>query len=275
MRLSSRAGWSFAASLACLAAIVNAAPGIMQATLVFPQNGEVYAPTPYVPIVFALQNASLANYTYPSVQVIAVNSSNPGEPGHTYTQNLNPRNWTSNEAYFAYSLVEVFASEGNWSLTFRLWWSSCGLNGYGEFNDGLVRDCTCGLQANFIHFGTKRGGRAIDVADATTNNKPCAGTAISVGDEVISYAPSEKPEWMDSNGCVMVNRSSAASTCPARINSALVANITTDITARLCEGANPPSSCPPKSVAHRPATVAGLACWAAAVAALSFLGVLA
>ncbi len=118
MRLSSRAVWSYVASLACLGALVDAAPGLMQAVLVYPQAGEVYAPTSNMPIIFALQNASLAQYTYPVVSIDIFNGSDPQNSRSSYEQRLQPTNWTSDEPYFTYVLADQFRPRATGLLPF-------------------------------------------------------------------------------------------------------------------------------------------------------------
>jgi hypothetical protein len=279
MRLSSQALWSFVALLPYLhvgtAVDAAAAAGVMQLDLIFPQDGGVYAPTPDMPFVFALQNAGLAKYTYPSIGMMLMNQSDPELHRTSYDYEFKDLNWTSNEPYFSYHFLDQFATEGNWSVGIQFWWTSC-----LRFPDGRFRgmmDSNMSLEtAPSIAFTIRKGGKAIDIAKALTNDKPCAGDAVSVDDKVNTV--SNPPPWAPSGKCVVANHT-AHSACPATIDSAVVANISADITQRVCGRADPPASCPStpsKSAAQRlAAAVAGPALLAAAVGALGLFEVLA
>ncbi|KAK3896928.1 hypothetical protein C8A05DRAFT_39523 [Staphylotrichum tortipilum] len=227
MRLSSQALWSLAALLPRLhvATAVDgaAAAGVLQVDLIFPQDGEVYAPTPDMPFVFVLQNADLAKYTYPNIYIRVMNRSDPELHTRDFHYEYKDLNWTSNEPNFSSDTAPSVA------------------------------------------FTIKKGGKAIDIAKALANDKPCAGDAITVGDEV--HTVSNPPAWAPSGKCVVANHTTH-SACPATIDPA-----------RVCGRADPPASCPPppsKSAAQRlAAAAAGPALLVAAVGALALLGVLA
>jgi hypothetical protein len=77
----SRTAWSLMAALACLGGIINAAEpavaaGVVEIDLVFPRN-ETYAPTQWMPVVFAVRNTELARYLIPSMSYSVRNSSSP------------------------------------------------------------------------------------------------------------------------------------------------------------------------------------------------------
>ena len=278
MRLSSQALWSLAALLSCLhiatAVDAAAAAGVLQVDLIFPQDGEVYAPTPDMPFVFALQNAGLAKYTYPNIYMSVMNRSDPELRTHDFQYEYTDLNWTSNDPYFPYYFFDQFATEGNWSVGIQFWWGTC-----LTFLDGRFRGR---MDSNFssdtapsISFTIRKGGKAVDIAKALANDKPCAGDAITVGDEV--YTASDPPAWAPSGKCVVANHTTH-SACPASIGPAVLANISAGITQRVCGRADPPASCPPppsKSAAQRlDAAVAGSALLATAIGVLGFVEVL-
>jgi len=279
MRLSSQALWSLTALLPRLhvATAVDgaAAAGVLQVDLIFPQDGEIYAPTPDMPFVFALQNAGLAKYTYPNIYMRVMNRSDPELHTREFHYEYKDLNWTSNEPYFPYYFFDQFASEGNWSVGIQFWWGTCLTSLDGRFRGGMDSNFSSDT-APSVAFTIKKGGKAIDIAEALANDKPCAGDAITVGDEV--HTASDPPAWAPSGKCVVANHT-AHSACPGTIDPAVIANISADITQRVCGRADPPASCPPppsKSAAQRlAAAAAGPALLVAAVGVLGLFEVLA
>jgi hypothetical protein len=293
MRLSSQTLWPVVASVAFLGAVPSIAfvpskpsvgvTAVMQIDLLFPRDDQVYAPTPYMPIVFAVQNPSLARHTYPSMLVHLQNSSTVGQ-GTTYTQALNVTNWSSNETFFAYTLVDTFAHEGNWTVDWHLAWYSCKIEERDKAFLGLMeRNCTCERPSG-VGFITKNGGQAIDLvastAAAAANETACAtepgdGFAINVDDKAMQIDNLFRPDWLplSEDKCIIASETtpSARNACRVKIDSALAANITADVRAKVCAGANPPSDCPSKSAAQRSATV-GVGC--GLTAAFGALGLL-
>lgn len=290
MRLSSQTLWSVVVSVVLLGTVPsvayipiipspNAPTAVMQVDLLFPRDDQVYTPTPYMPIVFSVQNPRLARHTYPSMLVRFHNHSDPNERGGMsyYTQHLNVTDWASNETFFAYTLVDTFAHEGNWSITWHLSWASCKIDdGHeGAFLGLIERNCTCERlsRASFI---TRNGGQALDLvastaAAATANETACAGgVAINVSEETMPLDTLWQPDWvpLSDDTCVIASQttSSARNACGVRIDPALAANITADARARVCAAVHPPSDC--KSAARRSATVGvgvGVGCGLAAV----------
>jgi hypothetical protein len=269
MRLSSQAVWSLAGSLAWLGAAVNAATdNVMEVDLVFPRPAESYAPTPYMPVVFALRNPKLAQYTDPYIDVRVSNVSKDGQ-WWKYVQRLDGANQTSDESYFVYTLLDTFAHAGHWNIAFNLQWYSCHLNPAGVFSGYKDERCVCQYSAA-VEFFTKEGGKAIDLATNATNDIACAGEAVSVGNTPMQLNETWVPQQGTSSQCVLVSSIAAQAlndtkSCPVKIDSATAAAISANVTATTCAGPNPPSSCPPKSAAQRLAAVAGPACLAVAV----------
>lgn len=264
MRASSHAAWSLAASLAGLGALVGAS--VMEIDLVFPRHNEVYEPTPYMPIIFAIQNPWPTQYTTPRLGARIRNLSNSDEGhGQAYNQPLNLTNWLSNETFFTYTLADNFANEGNWTIAWDLCWNTCFSGEDGRFDGTMGPDCS-GQNPSWTTFTTRRGGRAMDLVAATANNdSTCVaeskrGYAFNISDEVLELSPTaELPIWATSRKCVLAslpNPPLPLEYCGVKIGPALAANISADITAHVCKGANPPSSCPPKSAAGRPTAAA-------------------
>ena len=123
----------------------------------------------------------------------------------------------------------------------------------------------------------------MDLVAATANgDSTCVwrtglGYALNVSDEVLALSPTASlPAWATSPTCVMASLPEpplALDFCRVKIGPALAANISADIAALVCAGANPPSTCPSKSAAQRPTAAAVGWCFMAAAiwGAFSFL----
>ncbi|KAG7290089.1 hypothetical protein NEMBOFW57_000083 [Staphylotrichum longicolle] len=278
MRLSSHAtAWSTAALLAGLISTVVRA-SVLEVDLVFPRDGEVYEPTPYMPIIFAVQNPGLTQYTHPALEVRIQNRSNPDDgEGKAYYQPLNVTNWSSNETFFAYTIANNFANEGNWSVAWDVCWRTCGLEEIRWSFDGtLGRNCSRVNRVSGSFFTTRKGGRTVDLVAATANSDSTCisqrrlGYALNITDEVLAISPNESVPGGWPPKCVMATLPEPPldlDFCRVKIGPALAANISADITARVCEEADPrPSSCPSKSAAWRPTAAATGSCFMAAAA---------
>ncbi|KAK3898304.1 hypothetical protein C8A05DRAFT_38105 [Staphylotrichum tortipilum] len=226
----------------------------MEVDLVFPQDGQSYAPTPYMPVVFALRNHKLAQYT-------------------------DPANWTNNDPYFVYTLHDQFAQPGLYNINLDLWWYRCQLSAEGEFYR-YKAETHCDCQGASVVFSTKKDGKAIDLTAPVGEQYACSGQALIVDDHP---RPLNKTfPWQEgkiSNQCVGVSYIAAENfnwtrPCTVKIDVTTAAAIMADVvnvTSTTCAGPNQPSNCPPKSAAYLLAAVAGPACVAAAVGLFQLL----
>ncbi len=266
MRLLSRATWSLAVFLTSLGAIVDAA-GILEVDLLFPRKGETYAPTDSMPVVFAFQNAELARYLNPVITYYLQRQSPYGDV-KAYEHDLR---WTTNlaghEPYFAYTFFNNFTTQGNWRMSWDLFWQSCDEHA-GPYDRNIIGN----FSGDIVEFTIKNDGRAVDLVAATTNNGTCPreyyGVAINVTDTTMSVKP--EVNWRGNDTCVVVASSSPTPTadpCRVKIDSDIAASM---FAAKSCHSLNPPADCPSESVAQR-MVVAGVACLAAAFGALGFL----
>ncbi len=272
MRLSLRAVWASAASFACIS-VVAEPTRTMEVDMVFPRRGTnfgdlntlpIWAPMPYMPIVFALRNASLAQYTYPYIAVRIIDESKP-DFSYAYTQHLNVTNFNTTEPLFVYTVVDTFAREGDWRIEFDLWWVSCnevrGRNTNGSWYALMQPSCSCEHPARFPLY-TRAGKPAFDFAkdNLDGNTTQCIAKYINVGEELVNpvfrASMSMRVGWKGLADGVEVRDKSRPGLveCPVAIPSALAASITSDIAARIAE----------TSAAPRLAAVVGPVSWAAA-----------
>ncbi|KAK3906398.1 hypothetical protein C8A05DRAFT_11878 [Staphylotrichum tortipilum] len=256
MRLSSQTLWSVMASVALLGTVPSVdASAVMQVDLVFPRAGQVYAPTPSMPIVFAwvptVQNPHLAHHTYPYLEVHLLRQhSDPAEgPGDVYRQGFNA---TSKEPIFFHALIDRFARQGNWTISWYLTWVSCVEDRDGVFHGKMDRNGSIETPST-TSFTTKNGGQAIDLVALTAGpanetactTEPGGGVAVAVGDETKRIDDLSRPWWLpeSDNTCVIASETTASArdACRLKTGSALAANITAEVKAKVCAGANPPS----------------------------------
>ncbi|KAH6617547.1 hypothetical protein F5144DRAFT_586783 [Chaetomium tenue] len=265
MQLFSRVGWSLVASLACLGAAVNATDGgVIEASLVFPRN-ETYAPTDSLPVVFAFQNAELAEHFNFHIAYTIRNASNIwGNESVNFSQSLKWANWSSHEPYFSSTLFkDKFMAEGEWQLRWEMSWGACEEDSFLT-PPPRVSNLTLGG----IDFTIKSGAQVVDLVAGTANDKPCTeklGLAVNVTGQV--------KQDSRHNECAVVVSSSTPTPNPCRVSigSATAASISASWTARACNATFPPDFCPPEedSSSQRLA-VAGVASLAAAFGALAF-----
>ena len=269
MQLFSRVSWSLVASLACFAVAVNATDGgVLEASLVFPRN-ETYAPTDSLPIVFAFQNAELAEHFNFDLYYTIRNATDIwSNETVSFFQNLEWANLSSAEPYFASTFYrDKFLVEGRWELLWQLTWGAC------REEDAIMRapPRVSNMTLGGIDFTIKRGAQVMDLVAGTANDKPCTegpGLAVNVTGEV-KHDPRN-------NACAVVVSSSTPTPNPCRVSigSATAASISASYTARACNVnvTFPPDFCPTKedSSSER-LVVAGMVSLAAVFGAFGFL----
>lgn len=101
----------------------------------------------------------------------------------------------------------------------------------------MERNCAC-ERLSRVRLITKNGGQAIDLV---------ASTAVDVGDKTMQLDDLFQPDWLPPSDNTSATASettpSARNACRTKIDSALAANITADVRAKVCVGADRPSDC--------------------------------
>jgi len=231
--------WSLLVLLPCWSAAQSSFPAIVEVDLIFPRN-DTYAPTPLMPVVFAIQNPQIAvplDLTLEwTVIPIPVDSSNKsGGDGFTYygTQN------SSNNPYFGWSsLYNITTSEGTWVFDWTLSAVNCTQFPRDTYFEGTP-----------IIFTIKNGAKMPDLIP-TTGNDTCTGMegfAFNVTEfstpPVIGGSPST---------CAVVASTSPTPTpnpCAAQLNATGASSISAALTRSFCAtqlpSHTPLISCPP------------------------------
>ena len=277
MRFSSRAAWSFWASLACLD-VIDAAD-MLEIDLLFPRDNETYAPTELMPIVFGLRNAELGQYLQPELDV-GVHNSTSSFYNHwgvelASTKALTWANWSSHEPYFASIFAPGFTTETTWTLYWTVSWTSCKADGDGVFRGHTKRNESTGF---VIKFTIKNGGQAVDLAAATANGKACAsdGFAIGVTDKFVNVTNllglGEGPNLETCVAMASSTPTPTADPCRVTIDSTAAASISAELSLASCYALHSPTECPSRRKSAGPRlAVAGTVCMAAALWAFAFL----
>jgi hypothetical protein len=265
------------AALACLGGIVNAAEpavaaGVVEIDLVFPRN-ETYAPTRWMPVVFAVRNTELARYLIPSISYSVQNNSGPNRETHrTFRHDLKSTNWSSHEPYFAYQFWPGFATEGRWWLSWTVTWDSCYEGEKPEFGSYFRGLITTNHSDHYVEFAIQNNGQAVDLVAATANEKTCPpelGVVINVTDQIKEV--NAAAGWTGPDTCIAITSSTPTPTpnpCLVKINSAVAASMSASFTSQLCNTFSP--QCPEDNAAQRLAVV-GMACLAVSFGAFGFL----
>ncbi|KAH6631035.1 hypothetical protein B0J18DRAFT_422933 [Chaetomium sp. MPI-SDFR-AT-0129] len=292
MRFTTRAVWSLVTSLAHLSANIHhamvhaATSGLLEVDLVFPRDNQTYAPTPYMPIVFALHNAELARGIYPEIAFRIRNRLDPNEgqgEGFYLPINLPNETISNSEPWLVHTLVNNFATAGAWDLVFDLWWVDCKLEenfGDPEYQ-GRVAGHVLDGYPGAISMNTSHGGQGLDLVAATADEKAChagmePGHVLNVTNDRRNVTDYEDKRLYPT--CLMVSKvapDTSLHLCDVRINSTAATAIAASVKDALCHGKNPPADCPSEPSTASRLGVAGAGYLVATLATLGFLRFLA
>ncbi|KLU86292.1 hypothetical protein MAPG_05308 [Magnaporthiopsis poae ATCC 64411] len=274
-----RAVWSLVGAAACLGAMVNAA-GILDVGIIFPRNNETYEPAEEFPIVWAFQNARLAEHLQPSLKYRLVNLSNPGAEHlalDKFQRNLNLSDFTDKESGLVLYWTHVkLDGEGRVGMGWEASWAEC--------QNISLRDLDAGTRFSvnrtttlIVDFDLKKGGKKADLVAATAANGqecPDQGFALRVTDKTNDVR--ERPQWAKpEDKCAVVDSSPptpTANPCRVKLDKAAVESMEATTFKTKCSGPlDKPANCPKKDHAVRQFAGVGVAALSAAVGALYFL----
>jgi hypothetical protein len=231
----------FLVSIATCAKMVGASSGVVEVDLIFPRN-ETYAPTAYLPIIFAFQNSHLAPFLNPLIHINSqlvqnANGSTPewAPPESIDLEQLRRANFTNNDNYFAYPTYErneyTFATEGIWQVTWTFNWAVC-------TEDSLANNIF--LRNESQHTTTltiRKGAQEVDLVSGTTD-KSCSGQdGVAVNITNTLHIPSsahwegQTDKWEGQGDMCAFTASSVPKSdpCRVRIDPAAAASISCSI----------------------------------------------
>ncbi|WPH04723.1 Hypothetical protein R9X50_00761800 [Acrodontium crateriforme] len=210
-------------------------PATVELDLVFPRN-ETYAPSPLIPIVFAIQNTQFAaavDLGYVTYTILEYNNPDnillDANTRILHRQNLN---FTGSDPYFIYaSTTNLSQSEGTWMLTWGIASTQCD-NVNEEFGPITGGD----FQQNRLLFSTKQGAQQPDLVAATmekANNGTCDSTqgfAFNITTIIDTY-----PLDTASTACAVVgDPTPTANPCRVTINNQSATSISAALTSSEC-----------------------------------------
>jgi hypothetical protein len=228
-----RLAWYFVVLLPCWSTAQQTVPsrGVAEIDLVFPHN-DTYAPTLLMPIVFALQNTTLAALLELSFEWYVQRVGNTSPEGK-YVGNINGHflNFTgSNDAFFTYDYsLNPNATEGIWELGWAVLAETCD----GEGRIAIVYNTT-------TIFTTKNGAQMPDFVAATADDtcKRMDSVAFNVG----AIIPSPTGDAPRGGECTIVATDSPTPTpspCKVKVNDTAASSISAGITSYACGGLVP------------------------------------
>jgi hypothetical protein len=214
-------------------------PGIFEVDLLFPRN-ETYAPNPLMPIVFALQNPTMAsvNGLIATVDWELWEGNNRTSAGSVPDGDIDfpLLNLTASDPLlFPFSINTFDYPDGSWTFAWSLNIFNCTIaDGEPHTPEGFTK-----INAKSIVFTTSKSGQATDLVAATSADK-CAA-AESFVFNVTAWGAQ----------CGVLGPSPTANPCAATIGSAAAASISAAATDFACaplqRPLNPNVTCPTPS----------------------------
>jgi hypothetical protein len=232
----------FLVFIATCAKMVGALSGVVEVDLIFPRN-ETYAPTAYLPIIFAFQNSHLAPFLDPIIHINTqlvqnANGSTPQwtPPGSNYLEQLRWANFTNNDTYCAYATYQrhgfTFATEGIWQVTWLFNWAVCTEDSLA--NNILMRN----ESGHTTTLTIRKGAQEVDLVSGTTDNSCSGQDGVAVNITNTLHIPSSAhwesstDNW-DGQGDMCASTASSvpkSDPCRVSIDPAAAASISCSIT---------------------------------------------
>ncbi|CBF71854.1 hypothetical protein AN6969.2 [Aspergillus nidulans FGSC A4] len=231
---------------------------ILEVDLVFPQN-KTYKPTEWFPIVFGFQNPQRAQY-------LNIDLTYSFHPHETNTQNdtitlfhdLRWENWSSHDPYFAHNFLDNFNSPGRWNLAWTVAWQSCDEEGFENrlmTSDMLTNQTDFSIWFTIAAKDAENEGIDADLVSATSGETSCpdlgfeTAIAINVTEKTMSvpdFVDWSAADWTNHTCSVVAPTLVIPDPCRVKLDQTVVESIQASLTARRCQGLNPPDDCPEK-----------------------------
>ncbi|TQV98248.1 hypothetical protein IF1G_02328 [Cordyceps javanica] len=241
------------------AAAAGGVKGHAEVDVLFPRN-DTFAPTPLLPIVFAVQNPAVARQLNLRLSYRVIPHGRPDAATDYERVRLNALPGDG-ATFYAHDLVTgLLDAEGTWEFFWQLRWNNCTSSSSSSSSseehgaDGhFARDTQEPVQS-FI-FTTHKGGSEPDLV-AVGGEDRC-GNAQGVGFEVLDVLDVPPPQNADMlTSCAHLALPAPTPTpCSAAVPSEAAQSISSRITQAACLAATPVVSCPPEGSAAGRATV--------------------
>lgn len=170
-------GRVFLALQACVFAAQAAQGGTVEVDLIFPRN-DTYAPGPFMPVVFAVQNAAMAASLDMTIVWDIINVADPdGDGGHHGAIKLYEYNMTAANPIFAINYaLRLNGTEAVWAVRFGLSFANC-----SKSVGGLTK-VTRNSEDRPLLFSTKPGAPGPNLAQGPGTCVNSTGVAFNIAD---------------------------------------------------------------------------------------------
>jgi len=163
--------------LALQACVFAAQAAVVEVDLIFPRN-DTYAPGPFMPVVFAIQNAAMAASLDMVILWDIIQRADPGGPDRrSGIINLQDFNMTAANPLFVENYAQrLNGTEDDWAVRFGLSFANC-----SKSAGGLTK-VTRNSESRTLLFSTKPGAPAPNLEQNPGKCVNSTGVAINVAD---------------------------------------------------------------------------------------------
>jgi len=281
MRVLTWVTWLVVAWMGAIDAATSETSGVVEVDLVFPRN-DTYAPAPYFPIVFAVQNPHLASLLRMQIKFQVHNATNGSiidQGSFSDAYNNEYFDWTNksnNGPEYLYRYYEGLNTEGKWILFWTVYWDNCTYDDYTR-----ERSLSDHAESLPLIFTTKKAAQDVNLVDAT-EDQSCPGDQ-GMAFNITGTKRITGGDYGRGEQCAVLDNSTVTPTpCQVEIDAASATSMAVALTQSLCsdqyqmlvEAGRKPApqvSCPVDESAAQQLLVGGLTCLMAAIGALSYL----
>ncbi|AEO70564.1 uncharacterized protein THITE_2122187 [Thermothielavioides terrestris NRRL 8126] len=213
-------------------------PATFEVDLIFPRN-ETYAPTPFFPIVFAVQNAALARSIETDFDLELYDTT----AGHNFSGEspfLKPErfNFTTEPTYIYTWVASLGTTHGLAETTHQLSWSFSSVN---CSNSSEYFHLGGALQpANPVFFTIRNGTQQTDFVAALANNESCADRSHAAFN-VTGTLPAAPLLQNGYNSCAVLSNVQpfvSGNPCAVKLSTETASSIMAAMTAEVCKDNN-------------------------------------
>ncbi len=192
--------------------------GVVEVDLIFPRN-ETYAPGPFMPVVFAIQNSAIAASLAISISWSV--SQLDGNASSGSVLNLRDANFTGSDPFFVYGLAQrVNGTKGHWAASWDLSFNNCSVRTQAGENYTTISQ---NLASSSVQFTTKPDAPAPNLVQSPGACVGSKGAVISIAETLTLDGPYSNnghdtcqvlasPPSVTGNSCsVAVNETTAVS----------------------------------------------------------------
>ncbi|KAK8918041.1 hypothetical protein VCV18_009371 [Metarhizium anisopliae] len=224
-------------------------PETVEVDLVFPRN-DTYAPSPFIPIVFAIQNYHASRPLSLDIWYKLVG----GPRWNTTLQrgvirpNTEHTNYSNNatDLRFLYEWTDrLNNTEGNWKLMVELYAANCTRLGRGA---AASVHGSLSYTQKYVYFSTRHGAQQPDLVAASKDGVCDKTTGVTFNITEVKEVSWFNSHSVDHDVCpILAPEAPKPNPCLAKVNATTASSILYDIQSKACmRGLNPNVTCPPE-----------------------------